>query len=344
MKIGEKTIGNNNPCFIIAEVAQAHDGSLGQAYAFVDALAHTGVDAVKFQVHYAKEESTCRDEWRVKFSRQDDSRYDYWKRMEFTPKQWKELSEYTQSKGMIFLASAFSQKAVELLADIGILAWKIGSGEIDNSILMNSMINTKKPLLISTGMSTYDEIDGLVSSLERKNADFAIFHCVTAYPITDKEVGYNVLGEFKKRYNCPIGFSSHIADPVPVMGAGILGADLLEVHVTFSREMFGPDVSSSLTIDEVKFLVNSIRKIENIKSNSLDKDKKASELSDTRRKFRKSIVAGQKLKRGTVLSIENLAFKKPGDGLAISQIELVLNKKLSKDKEEDEIIVLADLE
>src|SRR5918992_3358857 len=119
-------------CMIIAEVAQAHDGSLGMAHAFIDAIATTGADAVKFQTHIASAESTPTEPWRIQFSRQDTSRYDYWKRMEFTEAQWSGLKQHADERGLIFLSSPFSIEAVELLERVGVAAWKVASGEVSN--------------------------------------------------------------------------------------------------------------------------------------------------------------------------------------------------------------------
>src|ERR687890_906986 len=144
-------IGNGR-CLIIGEVAQTHDGSLGLAHAFIDAIADAGADGVKFQTHIAAAESTPGEPWRVRFSRQDESRYDYWKRMEFTEEQWKGLKEHAEERGVLFLSSPFSVEAAEMLERLGIKAWKVASGEVSNPVLLDYLIDTGKPILISTGM------------------------------------------------------------------------------------------------------------------------------------------------------------------------------------------------
>ena len=138
--------------YIVAEVSQNHDGSLGMAHAFIDAIAKTGADAVKFQTHIASEESTVHEPFRVKFSYCDDTRYDYWKRMEFTKEQWKGLYDHASALGLDFLSSPFSVKALRMLEDIGISAWKFGSGEVFNTVLLHEAIKTGKPILLSTGL------------------------------------------------------------------------------------------------------------------------------------------------------------------------------------------------
>ena len=158
-EISKHPVGGSNPCLIIGEVAQAHDGSLGLAHAFIDAIANAGADAVKFQTHIANAESSTREPFRVKFSQQDATRYDYWKRMEFTEEQWRGLADHAHQRGLLFLSSPFSEEAVEMLNQIGMPAWKIASGEVKNPILMERILQTGKPLLLSTGMSSLSEVD-----------------------------------------------------------------------------------------------------------------------------------------------------------------------------------------
>src|SRR6478735_7224173 len=140
-------------CIIVGEVAQAHDGSLGLAHAFIDAIAAAGADAVKFQTHIAAAESTPGEPFRVKFSKQDATRYDYWKRMEFTPEQWQGLRDHALEKGLVFLSSAFSLAAVDLLEVLGMPAWKVGSGEIGTLPMLEKMARTGKPVLLSNGLA-----------------------------------------------------------------------------------------------------------------------------------------------------------------------------------------------
>ena len=152
--IDGKSIKEDGPCFIIAEIGQAHDGSLGSAHAYIDAVAEAGVDAVKFQTHIAHAESSKHEQFRVKGFPQDKTRYDYWKRMEFTPEQWSDLLSHAKEKGLIFLSTPFSIEAVELLENLNVPAFKIGSGDIDNIDLIESVIKTQKPILLSSGMSS----------------------------------------------------------------------------------------------------------------------------------------------------------------------------------------------
>lgn len=175
LRINGSIIKKEGRPYLIAEVAQAHDGSLGMAHAYIDAISEIGFDAVKYQTHIASSESTINEPFRIKFSRQDSSRYEYWKRMEFSYSQWVELKEHAESKGLDFLSSAFSIDAFQMLNEIGIPAWKMGSGEFWSEDLLSAMMETGKPLLISTGMSSWAEIDLMVKKLENKNYPHAFF-------------------------------------------------------------------------------------------------------------------------------------------------------------------------
>ncbi|RZL16570.1 MAG: N-acetylneuraminate synthase, partial [Pedobacter sp.] len=145
--------------FIIAEIAQAHDGSLGIAHSYIDALADAGVDAVKFQTHIAEAESSIFEPFRVKFSYEDDTRFDYWKRMEFTEQQWAGLKEHCEARGVEFMSSPFSGAAVELLNRLGVKRFKVGSGEVNNLLLLHQIAQTGKEIILSSGMSNFSELD-----------------------------------------------------------------------------------------------------------------------------------------------------------------------------------------
>ena len=252
---------------IIAEVAQAHDGSLGTAHAYIDVVAKAGADAIKFQTHIAEAESSPQEPWRVKFSKQDASRYDYWKRMEFTAEQWAGLKEHADEKGLKFLSSAFSLEAVELLEKIGVYAWKIASGEINNKPMFESILATRRPVWLSTGMSSLEEVDTAVELIQSHKADLTIFQCTSMYPTPNEKVGLNMIPTFKERYGCPIGLSDHSGDIYAGLAATTLGASDIEIHIAFSKEVFGPDVPVSLTPEQLQRLCEGVRSIKTMLQN-----------------------------------------------------------------------------
>lgn len=318
---------------IIAEVSQTHEGSLGQAHAFIDAVAKSGANVIKFQTHIADAESTPAEPFRVKFSYEDETRYDYWKRMEFTEEQWKGLFEHACDKGLIFLSSPFSVEAVDLLERIGVAGWKLGSGEIYNKMVVDRILRTGKPVLFSSGMASMEEIDGLVEQFEQAGVLYSLFQCTTAYPCPPEKVGINMINLFKERYKCPIGLSDHSGTIYPSLAAVALGAKFVEVHTTLSREMFGPDVSSSVTTGELGQMVEGIRFIEQMMYCPVQKDEMAEKLMPLRSIFSKSIVAARHISAGTILEQSMLAVKKPGGGLPPERLQDVVGKQLLVDVE-----------
>jgi N,N'-diacetyllegionaminate synthase len=331
-------------CLIIGEVGLSHDGSLGLAHAFIDEVARGGADAVKFQTHIATAESTPAEPFRVKFSRQDATRYEYWKRIEFSEDQWKGLADHAREKDLIFLSSPFSREAVELLARVGMAMWKVGSGEVSTLPLLDAMIATGKPILLSSGMSDLAELDTAVDRVRRANVPLAVLQCTTAYPCPPERIGLNLLAFFRERYGCFVGLSDHSGTIYPGIAAATLGAEVVEVHVTMSRGMFGPDVPASVTMEELRQLVDGIRFVERVRANPVDKNAIARDMAPLRAIFTKSLVARERLAAGTVLTEANLAMKKPGTGIPAERLPEVVGRVLRRTLEVDEQLRADDIE
>jgi N-acetylneuraminate synthase len=317
--------------FIIAEIAQAHDGSLGMAHAYIDAVARTGCNAIKFQTHIAEAESSIYEPFRVHFSKQDATRMDYWKRMEFTLEQWKEIKQHCDEVGLEFMSSPFSNAAVDLLEEVGVKKYKVGSGEVNNFVLLEKITQTGKPVIISSGMSSFEELDKTVSFLKDRGVDYSILQCTTAYPTQPEQFGLNVIQELKQRYNVPIGFSDHSSSIEASIAATVLGAEILEFHVVFDKEMFGPDAKASLTMKETTQLVKAVKNIILALQNSVNKSDNTG-FSALKSIFEKSLTINKALKKGDVISFSDLDSKKPkGFGILASEYEKVIGKKLKRD-------------
>ncbi len=332
------------PCTIIGEVAQAHDGSLGQAHAFIDAIAEAGADAVKFQTHIAAAESTPGEPWRKKFSLQDETRYDYWARMEFSEPQWHGLKQHAEQRGLLFLSSPFSMQAVDLLKRVGVAGWKVASGEVSNLDLIEAMAATRQPVMLSSGMSGLAELDEAVAAVRRHDAPLAVMQCSTMYPTSPEAVGLNMIETFRSRYGCAVGLSDHSSKIYPGLAAATLGAEVLEVHVALSRHMFGPDTIASVTPEELKQLAEGIRFIERMRAAPVDKDSSARELDAMRGIFTKSVVAVGDLAAGTVLKTDHLAAKKPGTGIPARELRKLAGRRLKRAVSHDTPLTWDDLE
>ena len=317
--------------FIIAEIAQAHEGSLGIAHSYIDALAKAGVDAVKFQTHIAEAESSVFESFRVNFSYEDATRMEYWKRMEFTPEQWKGLKEHCDQVGVEFMSSPFSCAAVDLLEEIGVLRYKIGSGELNNYLMLQKIATTGKPIILSSGMSDYEELEQTINFLSPYGNELSLLQCTTAYPTVASQWGLNEIKKLKDKFKIPIGFSDHSAGIIAPLAATAMGASILEFHVVFNKEMFGPDAKASLTIEETKELVNGVRSIEESFHSDYSKQD-VSTFNDLKIIFGKSLSVNKDLKKGSILKITDLESKKPGNkGISAKKFQDVIGKEVLVD-------------
>jgi N-acetylneuraminate synthase len=317
--------------YLIAEIGQAHEGSLGVLYSYIDAIALTGVDAVKFQMHIAEAESSKHEPFRVKFSVEDKTRFDYWKRMGFSLEQWKGIKEHCDTVGLDFICSPFSNLAVDWLEEIGVKQYKIGSGEVTNFLILEKIAQTGKPVILSSGMSSYAELDKVVAFLKERKVEFSILQCTTAYPTMPEHYGLNVIQELKDRYKVPVGFSDHSARMETGIAATALGASILEFHVVFDRQLFGPDAKASLTISETKELVVAVRNVATALSNPVDKNSNT-DFSQLKQIFEKSLAVNKKLPENHIITFEDLeAIKPKGFGVDAMRFQEVIGKVLNRD-------------
>ena len=316
--------------FVIAEVGQAHDGSLGILHSYIDALAKTGVHAVKFQTHIAEAERSLDEPFRVNFSFEDKTRYDYWKRVSFNAEQWAEIKHHCDSIGLEFMSSPFSIAAAQLLENLGMKKFKFGSGEIENFLMLDFVKSKSKEIILSSGLSTFEQIDMAFQNLGNYDK-VSLMQCTSSYPVQPEEVGLNVLSEMKSRYQVPIGLSDHSGTIYPSLAAVTLGAKLIEVHAVFDKRMFGPDTSSSLEIDEIKQLCEGITFINKASNNPVDKSLDSK--SSLRNVFGKSLALNCDMKVGSKITSDVLESKKPGGmGIPAKRYKEVINKALNKNK------------
>jgi N,N'-diacetyllegionaminate synthase len=343
-EIGGRVIEQGGRAFIIAEVAQAHDGSLGFAHSFIDIATEAGADAIKFQTHIAEAESTKDEQFRVNFSYEDKTRFDYWKRMEFTALQWEGLAKHAREKGLVFLSSCFSVEAVEMLRGLAMPAWKVGSGEIASRELLEAMAGGGEPILLSTGMSSLADTEGQIATLQERSIPVALMQCTSKYPSPLEEVGLNVIDELHDRFGCPVGLSDHSGSLWPAVAAIARGAPLVEVHIALHRRQFGPDTPSSLEPMALRQLCEARDAIATMLANPVDKAAASERLGSTREIFGKSLALKRALPAGTILAAEHLTFKKPGGGLARQKLPSVIGRTLVRDVPADRLLRAEDLD
>jgi N-acetylneuraminate synthase len=328
---------------VIVEIAQAHDGSLGILHSYIDAIAESGADTVKFQMHIADAESSVHEPFRINFSYEDKTRFDYWKRMGFSFDQWVGIKQHCDEVGINFLCSPFSIEAFNWLEKLGIERYKIASGEVNNNLLLDKIALTKKPVLLSSGMSSYSEIDSLVELFRTTGNDISIFQCTTAYPTPPEQVGLNVISEMIDRYDFPIGLSDHSGDIYASLAAVSLGARLVEVHAVFDKRQFGPDSSSSLTIESLTEMVRGIRKIDAMKSNKVAKDDEE-KFEKLKQMFGKTLSVRRDIEPGEILQLEDLESKKPANmGIPANEYKQILGRQLVSKLKRNDFLQFSDL-
>lgn len=333
-----------NKTFIIAEIGQAHDGSVGILHSLLEAAATTGVDAVKFQVHIAHAESSNLEPFRIPFSHVDATRYDYWRRMELPEEQWVKLKQRCDELGVEFLATPFSNAAVELLERLDVNRYKIGSGDATNPLLLNKIARTQKEIIVSTGLSTLDELDLSVRQLREAKCPIALLQCTTKYPTTAEDVGLEWLAKLESRYQCPVGLSDHSGLIYPGLGAVSLGAVAVETHITFDRKMFGPDAPASLTINDLSQLVEGIRFLEKARGAGPTKQDQTGR-DELRRMFGKALAVNRDMQAGEIISIDDLEGKKPANGgISIYELNDVVGHRLLTAKNAWDFLTKADVE
>jgi N-acetylneuraminate synthase len=250
--------------------------------------------------------------------------------MEFTSEQWAGIKKHCEDKGLEFFASPFSVAAVNLLENLCVKRYKVGSGETTNLLMLDRIARTRKPIILSSGLSTFDELDQAVDFLRPFGSPLSILQCTTSYPTRASEIGLNVIGELKARYNVPIGFSDHSGTMFAPIAAVAHGAEMLEFHVVFDRRSFGPDSTSSIEVREIPELVRGVQYVAEAMATPIDKTEfRAS--SEMKRIFGKSLAVNADLPIGHRLQVKDLESKKPGDcGIPAKDFRRVVGRKLSR--------------
>jgi N,N'-diacetyllegionaminate synthase len=330
----------NNNVYIIAEVGSVHDGSFGNAQRLIDVAASCGADAVKFQTHLPAAE-TLKDAPMPSYFK-GEPRFEYFARTGFTLEQWKKLAKHAADAGIEFMSSPFSEQAVAMLEDIGISRYKIPSGEVSNLPMLEAIAKTGKQVLLSSGMSSWSELDAAVQTILHHHDRLSVMQCTSAYPCPPERVGLNVLGEMRARWNLPVGYSDHSMENNACLAAVALGATVVEKHLTFSRAMYGSDAKHSAEPLQFAALVKGIREISAMLASPVDKN----DLGDFREMkeiFEKSIVSTRLIPAGTIITADMLGIKKPGTGIPAAKIKEVIGRIAQHDVAADKLILDSDL-
>ena len=337
--IADKTIGPEQPCFIIAEAGVNHNGDVNLAKQLIDVAAEAGADAVKFQTFNA-DSLVTKDANKAEYQQRctgSKTQYEMLKKLELPEKVFFILAKYAEKKGIIFLSTPFDCESVDLLEKINVVAYKISSGDLTNHPLLKHVAIKKKPIILSTGMGTLSEISDSLSVLKNAGAnDIILLHCTTDYPALFDEVNLRAIKTLECAFKLPTGFSDHTTGIIASVAAVAMGARVIEKHFTLDKESDGPDHKASLNPNELRELVSAIRNIEKARGNGIK------EPSENEEKIkivaRKSIVAKKNIRLGTIIDESMLDFKRPGTGLEPKCLHLLIGKKIKKDVMKDERI------
>ncbi len=338
-----KKIGENNPCFIIAEAGVNHNGSLSLAKKLVDIAVEAKADAVKFQTFIADEiilKKAPKARYHIETTGSDakQSWYQLLKSQEISINMHKELIKYCKKKKIIFLSTPYDEKSCDLLNNLGVEIIKIASTDTNNYQFIEYIAKKKKPVILSTAMANIKEVETSYKILKKylKN-NFAIMQCTGSYPAPFKEANLNVIKTYKKKFKCSIGYSDHVIEDHVALAATALGITCYEKHITVSKKLPGPDHRASMEKKEFKLLVSNIRKIEESLGNS---QKKLSSCEKQNvRKLRKFLVARKYIKKGDKLNNRNMIFKRTGGkGISATEYFKIKGKRVKKDFKKNEII------
>jgi N-acetylneuraminate synthase/N,N'-diacetyllegionaminate synthase len=331
--IGSHGIGGNHPVFIIAEAGVNHNGDLNLACRLVEAAVRAGADAVKFQTFIAENVIT-KDAPKAQYQEQttdkNESQLEMVKRLELSFDDFRRIKAYCDEQHITFLSTPFDRESVDFLDELGVPAFKISSGDLTNSDLIDYVARKGRPIILSTGMSNMAEVEAAAVVVRSTGNDQTILlHCVTNYPADPADVNLRAMRTMKDALGYPVGYSDHTLGIEISLAAAALGACVIEKHLTLDRTLPGPDHRASLEPDELKAMVEGIRKIESALGHGAKKPA-ASEAANAV-VARRSLFARTDIRAGMVLTPECVAIKRPGDGLPPAMLSRVVGRTLKID-------------
>jgi sialic acid synthase SpsE len=337
LTIGTREIGRGRSCFVIAEAGINHNGDVKIAAELVEAAAAAGADAIKFQTHLPEFEML---KGGATAAYVGESLFDLLTRTALSKDGHLQMQELAKRKGIIFLSTPFSREAADYLDSIGVPAFKTGSGEMTNIPLQRHIARKGKPMIVSTGMSTPEEIDATVRALDEEHATFALMHCTSTYPTPFEHVQLGCIAQLQAKYGVPVGFSDHTLGTAISLAAVASGANIFEKHFTASRALPGPDQQGSMEPRELEALVKDIRAIER----SLGATKKIQPgEQDVRNMALHSVVSIRDIAAGATIGKDDVWVKRPGTGIPARQLADIIGRTAKRAIAKDTLLRLEDL-
>ena len=337
ISIGSRKIGPGEPCFVIAEAGINHDGDPTLAAELLDAAAAAGADAFKIQTHFPEHEMLRGGATAAYVG---ESLFDLLTRTALSREAHVELRDRAAKKGIVFLSTPFSREAADFLESIGVPAFKTGSGELTNLPLQQHIARKHRPMIISTGMSTPEEIDRTVQTVRAEGTPFALMHCTSTYPTPYEHVELGCINWLHDLYGVPVGFSDHTLGGYMALAAVASGAALFEKHFTTSRSLPGPDQQGSMEPRELEDVVRGIRAIE--RARGATKKIQPGE-QDVRNMAHHSVVSIRDIAAGATIAAGDVWAKRPGTGIPARQLGEVVGRKTNHAIAKDRLITWDDL-
>lgn len=331
--------------FIIAEAGVNHNGSLETAKRLVDVAAEAEADAIKFQTYKAHETTGVfanKAKYQLENMPIDESQYDMIKRLELQFEDFREVKDYCQSKGIIFISTPDGTESLNYLIELHVPMIKVGSTEITNHEFLKEIGQKGKPIILSTGMSTLGEVETALESIYcTGNKEVSLMHCTTDYPTQIEDVNLRAMNTLREAFKVKVGFSDHTIGSEAAIAAVALGAEMIEKHITLDRSMDGPDHKASMPPKEFIQYVKDIRNTEILLGDGIKKptNREKEIMIDARR----SIVAAFDIKKDTILTTNMFSFKRPGFGIKPELVYILEGKKLNRNLLKDEPIKWSDI-
>jgi len=337
LRIDGRFIGPGHPVFVIAEAGINHDGDLQRAHQLVDAAADAGADCIKFQTHLAACEML---DVPAEGAHVTESLFALVKRMEMSASQHAELLEHARQRGLIFLSTPFCREAADLLEQVGVGAYKIGSGHLTSLPFLEYVAAKGKPMIVSTGMGTMEEVRTAVELLRAAGVPFALMQCTSQYPTAYENVRLGVLSRYRELFDVPVGLSDHSLGNYVAFAAVALGACLIEKHFTVTRQWPGPDQACSIEPDELADLVRGVRAVEQALG---DAKEPAEAEQQVRPLFRESVVTLKPLAKGQTITLDSVWIKRPGYGIPAARMSELIGRRAARDIEANTLLRWEDI-
>ena len=340
INIGDFKIGGNH-AFIIAEVGNNHNGDFDRALKMIDQAVEIGADCVKFQLRHIEEVYRRRSLEKGGEDLGTEYVVDLLNRFELSKDEHRKLYEYCEKKNILYLCTPWDLKSLEFLEELNVKAYKVASADLTNIPLISNLCKTKKPLILSTGMSTEEEIKSTVVFLNNNNANYVLLHCNSTYPAPYHDINLSWMRKLSEIHPF-IGYSGHERGTAVTFAARTLGASVIERHFTLDRMMEGPDHAASLERDEFEGLVKGIRQIEEAMGDGKERSVSQGEMIN-RENLAKSLVASEDLKEGTILTEELIDVRSPGQGLSPQFFDQLVGKKINRNMQKEDFFFLPDI-